>query len=92
MQPLQRFLYPLLPVPSVLQLDGTLQHVEISDALDIGVDEGPHIRQADADGIEDTVLLVQDRLLRDKRQAQSLLYVERSIVGLLHAGQDPEKR
>ena len=93
MQAVQRFLDALLPVPTVKRLDFRLQRIQV------GVFVGCKIllnymldaRQSCAGSYENRSVRIQAGFLRNIRNTQVLLQLQRAVIGLFNARKNLEQ-
>ena len=88
LQPLQSFIQPLFPSPTLSGFDQALQRIQIATAVGVIVDPLHDIGQAFAHGLKNRVLWQQQGLLRHIGDAHTLLHVQRAIVRPLHPRQN----
>ncbi len=94
MQPVQRFLHPLFPVPGVQCLDAVLQGVQIQTVgtTQIEIARGPGIGQAQAGRFEHRALQIQDGFLGHIGHPQPGLDLQGAVIRLLQAGKYLQQR
>ena len=91
-EPIQRLIYPLLPVPAVLRFNGILQHVQVSLSGAVGVDHGDYARHADAHYLKYSGVQIQCGFLRNECHTQVLLKLQQAVIGTFEPGENSEQR
>ena len=91
MQALQCLGNPLFPIPAVLRLNRTLEGVKVPDALAVLFDQGDNAGDACARRDKYRCVWIKERFLGHISQAQILLLLQASVIGLLKSSQDFEQ-
>ena len=79
-------------MPAAQHFDARLQHIHVARTARVLVNQGAQRRKGIGNGALHRVCSVKHSLLLQISNAQPLLFLHASIVGLLQPGKDAEQR